>query len=108
VLFEKKLIRGLIEMNDKLKLDGYAFENEKKPAYIAILTYLKDFVKQVFTNDDGKNIEIPFKQSENLIFNLLPQRIFDIIETQAEIQKEKENVIFFITIIPEVFIGWLQ
>jgi len=53
VLFEEKLIKGLIEIDENLKLDEYAFIKDKKPAYDAIIGYLKGLVKQAFTTDDG-------------------------------------------------------
>ncbi len=47
-------------MNETLKLDNYTFSNDKKPAYDAILAYLRNLVQQAFTSEDRKLIELPF------------------------------------------------
>ncbi len=43
--------------------------------------YIIDLVSDVFSEKNGFRIDIPFKQCEKIIFNILPQRIFDVLMT---------------------------
>ncbi len=45
VLFEERLIKGLIEMDETINIDEYAFLKDKKPAYDAIMSHIKGLVK---------------------------------------------------------------